>query len=128
VRALEKAGDGIDQDTKRGLAHLVPALAQRQAALHPSITFVTFRAAEPLRHSTTKGKRSARLLVDLTPCSRRKSQSEAISCCKRLAKRLASSFCSWWRLIKRQNRAYQAVSRIDLAPLAHGRRGFSHVA
>src|SRR4030095_4353601 len=64
---------------------------------------------EPLRPITAKRQdRSARLLVGSTPCSARKTHSEAISRCKRLVKRPASSARSWERSIKRHHRAYHA--------------------
>lgn len=57
LRALERAGDGIDQHIKDRLAQLAASLAQREAPLYPAIAFVTFGATGALapHHGKAQG-------------------------------------------------------------------------
>ena len=93
--SAEQTSDGIDQDRKGRL----PAAGMFGAATNsapPSGSLTLSVPPEPLRHSPPNRRAcSARLLVASTPCSHRNTHSEAISRCKRLTKRPASSWRSW---------------------------------
>ena len=96
LTSTEQAGDSIHQDAKGRLAKLTAGVAKRQRPLHPAVAFVAGAAMGALAPQHAEAQRSLGTMVcRVDTMFAQNTHSDAISRCKRLAKRPASSWRAW---------------------------------